>query len=47
MRYSLCDDWEFTPQWSDEFLTGGGEARAVRLPHTSVSTAPRTSSTWS
>lgn len=34
MRYSLCDDWEFTPQWSDEFPTGGGEARAVRLPHT-------------
>ena len=34
MRYSLCDGWEFTPQWSDEFPTGGGEARAVRLPHT-------------
>ena len=34
MRYSLCDGWEFTPQWSDEFPTGGGETRAVRLPHT-------------
>ncbi len=31
MRYSLCDGWEFTPQWSDEFPTGGGEARAVHL----------------
>ena len=34
MRYSICDDWEFTPRWSEEFLSGGGEARSVRLPHT-------------
>ncbi len=34
MKYSLCDGWEFTPRWSGEFLAGGGEAQAVRLPHT-------------
>ena len=34
MRYSLCDGWEFTSQWSEEFLAGDGEAQAVRLPHT-------------
>ena len=34
MKYSLCDGWEFTSQWSEEFLAGGGEAQAVRLPHT-------------
>ena len=34
MRYSFCDGWEFTPRWSGEFLSGGGEARSVRLPHT-------------
>ena len=34
MRYNICDGWEFTPQWSEEFLTGGGEARSIRLPHT-------------
>lgn len=34
MRYSLCDGWEFTPQWSGEFAAGEGTAQAVRLPHT-------------
>ncbi|MBD5118602.1 MAG: glycoside hydrolase family 2 protein [Clostridiales bacterium] len=34
MRYSLCDGWEFTSRWSEEFLAGEGTAQAVRLPHT-------------
>ncbi len=34
MKYSLCDGWEFTPEWSDDFLNGKGTAHAVRLPHT-------------
>ena len=34
MRYSLCDGWEFTSRWSDEFLAGEGTAQSVRLPHT-------------
>ncbi|MCM1055885.1 MAG: hypothetical protein NC394_10240 [Bacteroides sp.] len=34
MKYSLCDGWEFTPKWSEEFAAGKGEAEPVRLPHT-------------
>ena len=34
MLYSLCDHWEFTESWSDAFARGGGDAAAVRLPHT-------------
>lgn len=34
MKYSLCGGWEFTPRWSEEFSAGGGQAQAVRLPHT-------------
>ena len=34
MRYSLCDGWEFTPVWSDDFPSGSGSAEPVRLPHT-------------
>ena len=34
MKYSLCDGWEFTSQWNDEFLAGAGAAQSVRLPHT-------------
>ncbi len=34
MKKSFCDGWEFTPQWSEEFLAGLGEAQSVRLPHT-------------
>lgn len=31
---SLCSNWEFTPEWSEEFLKGEGEAEKVRIPHT-------------
>ena len=31
---SLCNHWEFVPEWSDSFAAGEGEAQAVRLPHT-------------
>ena len=31
---SLCNDWEFTPEWSDEFAAGQGAGSPVRLPHT-------------
>lgn len=34
MKYSLCDGWEFTPKWSDEFLSGKTAGEPVRLPHT-------------
>ena len=34
MKYSLCDCWEFTQQWSESFLAGEGSFPAVRLPHT-------------
>ena len=30
----LCNDWIFTPQWSEGFASGNGEGRPVRLPHT-------------
>ena len=30
----ICNDWEFTPRWSEEFQAGLGEAESVRLPHT-------------
>ena len=33
---SLCNDWEFSRQWSEEFAAGAGEAEAVRLPHTTA-----------
>ena len=31
---SLCNNWEFTPEWSDVFAEGKGICPAVRLPHT-------------
>lgn len=31
---SLCNDWEFTPQWNEAFAKGEGAAETVRLPHT-------------
>ncbi len=31
---SLCNDWEFTRQWSEGFLQGRGVGESVRLPHT-------------
>lgn len=30
---SLCNDWEFTPEWSEAFLKGEGAGEPVRLPH--------------
>ena len=30
---SLCSGWEFSPVWSERFLSFEGEAEAVRLPH--------------
>ena len=35
MKISLCNEWEYSPAWSEAFAAGGGEAEAVRLPHTS------------
>ena len=36
MKYSLCNDWEFTPAWSEAFMQGKAvpDAVPVRLPHT-------------
>ena len=31
---SLCDHWEFVPNWFAGFETGEGQGTAVRLPHT-------------
>ena len=31
---SICDGWQFSECWSDEFLAGGGDIVPVRLPHT-------------
>ena len=31
---SLCNGWEFTPQWTDGFMAGEGTGEPVRLPHT-------------
>lgn len=31
---SLCNHWEFTPEWSDAFALGEGTGQPVRLPHT-------------
>lgn len=31
---SLCSGWQFAESWSEEFLSGAGEAENVRLPHT-------------
>ena len=33
MKYSLCNGWEFTSNWTDAFAQGEGEAQNVRLPH--------------
>ena len=32
--YSLCENWEFTEVWSEDFLLGEGSYDKVRLPHT-------------
>ena len=31
---SLCNNWEFVPEWSEAFAAGEGSGEAVRLPHT-------------
>ena len=31
---SLCNNWEYTEQWSDGFAAGEGTGETVRLPHT-------------
>ncbi len=31
---SLCNNWEFVPDWFDGFAHGEGEGASVRLPHT-------------
>ena len=31
---SLCNTWEFVPEWFDGFASGEGKGTAVRLPHT-------------
>ena len=36
MKQSLCNGWEFTPDWSDGFCRGQSAAQAVRLPHTAA-----------
>ncbi len=33
MKYSICNNWEYTPVWSGDFCLGRGEAQTVRLPH--------------
>ena len=33
MRYSLCNFWEFTENWSDDFALGQGAFQKVRIPH--------------
>ena len=31
---SLCNNWEFTENWSEAFAMGEGSGETVRLPHT-------------
>ena len=31
---SLCNNWEFVPNWFEGFETGAGQGISVRLPHT-------------
>ena len=33
MKQSLCNDWEFVPQWSESFCRGESAGQSVRLPH--------------
>ena len=34
MQLSLCNNWEFTENWTEDFAQGQGQAQTVRLPHT-------------
>ena len=36
MKQSLCNDWEFTPQWTESFGKGEGSGQRIRLPHTAT-----------
>ena len=36
MKTSICDNWEFTLRWSEEFLNGQVEGDPVELPHNPV-----------
>ncbi len=38
MKRSLCNAWEFTKNWSEDFCLGCGEAEAIRLPHNVLDT---------
>lgn len=38
-RFSLCEGWFFSKEWSEDFLRGEGEAEPVRIPH-NVGTLP-------
>ena len=31
---SLCNGWEFTKEWTEDFCAGRGTFEQVRLPHT-------------
>ena len=31
---SLCNNWEFVQEWTDEFARGEGKGTEIRLPHT-------------
>ena len=36
MKTSICSGWEYTPEWSDEFLAGEEPSWPVDLPHNPV-----------
>ncbi len=36
MKTSICNQWEFTRQWSEEFMTFHAEGEPVELPHNPV-----------
>ena len=36
MKTSICFDWEFTPEWSEDFLNFSSPAELVALPHNPV-----------
>ena len=38
-RRPLCSGWEYTEEWSENFLMGEGEAELVRIPH-NIGTIP-------
>ena len=38
-RRPLCSGWEYTEEWSENFLMGEGEAELIRIPH-NIGTIP-------